>query len=282
MIRHVFFAVSIYLITIAHSFSDSSLPYNQRYIVILHLNNQGDGDHGDTGSISSSINSSTTPSLVGRLSNKEKWDRRLEKLKEYKAKHGHVNVPTKHPTLGIWVNNQRQGYKKNKLSSDRVTALNDLDFKWRIRDDKEGFDRQWNKRLVELKKFKETNGHVNVPQKYTPSSLGSWVNRQRNLYKRGMIADERIVALNEVGFVWRIGKLGRVENDDRWYRRLEELKEYKIQNGHVNVPQRQSSLGLWVMTQRRRYKQKKLSPERVAALNEIGFEWSIAAGRWAV
>ena len=54
---------------------------------------------------------------------------------------------------------------------------------------------------------------------------------------------------------------------------------YRDDNGHCNVPSRQSSLGIWVRNQRMEYKKfcagKTLSmtPHRVNILNNIGFVW---------
>ena len=57
------------------------------------------------------------------------------------------------------------------------------------------------------------------------------------------------------------------------------LIEYKEKYGDCDVPQKYVSvsgqrLGNWVNTQRRFRKTKKLSPERVERLNEVGFVWA--------
>ena len=71
-----------------------------------------------------------------------KWDDRLEQLKAFKTIHGHVDVPrsyAKEPSLGTFVCNQRQTYKRMNegkgLSMDRsrVLQLNELGFKWRLK-----------------------------------------------------------------------------------------------------------------------------------------------------
>jgi len=96
--------------------------------------------------------------------------------------------------------------------------------------------------------------------------------------KPNSMTKERARALEGIGFVW--SQRDFVD----WYSRLEELKMYKQEQGHCNVPSKYSpnpQLGTWAMHQRaqyRKFRQGKPSPmteERVQALEEIGFTWSI-------
>lgn len=63
-----------------------------------------------------------------------KWGGKYQQLKEYYEQHQDCNVPQRYennPSLGIWVSDQRQAYKKNKLSQERIDLLNQLNFDWR-------------------------------------------------------------------------------------------------------------------------------------------------------
>eukprot|EP00571_Detonula_confervacea_P016952 CAMPEP_0172302726 /NCGR_PEP_ID=MMETSP1058-20130122/4390_1 /TAXON_ID=83371 /ORGANISM="Detonula confervacea, Strain CCMP 353" /LENGTH=1412 /DNA_ID=CAMNT_0013013315 /DNA_START=162 /DNA_END=4399 /DNA_ORIENTATION=- len=55
-------------------------------------------------------------------------------LKQYKAEHGHVNVPYRNGKVGQFVQHQRQNYKKcsHNLTEERVNELESLGFKWSI------------------------------------------------------------------------------------------------------------------------------------------------------
>ena len=141
---------------------------------------------------------------INKLSHHDqRWNQRLEELKEFKAQNGNVNVPKRHPSsLGIWVQKQRQNYWKGKLSDERIVALNDLGFMWKIGPSKNEWDDRWKTRLEELKQYKDENGHTDVPQR--ESSLGGWVKRQRNKYKEGRLSNEKVSALNELNFQWRV------------------------------------------------------------------------------
>ena len=58
------------------------------------------------------------------------WEIRFDKLVKYKAKHGHCDVPQREGPLGRWAHQQRESYKKNKLSQDRIVRLNGIVFDW--------------------------------------------------------------------------------------------------------------------------------------------------------
>ena len=60
-----------------------------------------------------------------------------------------------------------------------------------------------------------------------------------------------------------------------WEERLEQLEEYKAVHGHCRVPYKYNenpSLGYWANNQRHSFKSGKLSDERIADLNAIGFQ----------
>jgi hypothetical protein len=152
------------------------------------------------------------------------WDNWLKELKDYKEKHGDIDVPLKYKpnlALGAFVNRQRTEYRKLKqglqssLNDQRINELNELGFKWAIRVART----PWEKRLHELKKFKAEFGHTNVPSTYPPNQpLAYWIFKQRGQYRiymknftSGMHDDDkpvchmtpdRIRMLNEIGFDW--------------------------------------------------------------------------------
>ena len=66
----------------------------------------------------------------------QQWETRFNELVQYKARHGDCNaprgrkVPQSQGPLGRWVHKQRDGYKKSKLSQDRIDRLNGIGFDW--------------------------------------------------------------------------------------------------------------------------------------------------------
>ena len=220
----------------------------------------------------------------------QNWWKRFEELEEYKKLHGDCNVPHKfdaNPQLGKWVYNQRQSYKKNKLSSERVEALESLGFEWTRPKGKEpDDDSAWWKRFAELEEYKKEHGDCNVPQKFDANpQLGRWVNAQRRQYKKNKLESDRSEALEKIGFEWT--RLSWNRDDDKWWKHFAELNRFEEKHGDCNVPihyQANPQLAKWVMNQRAYYhrfidENWKRSPgitkERIEALNKIGFEWRL-------
>lgn len=175
--------------------------------------------------------------------------------------------------------------------------------------------RPWNDMLFELLKYRFLHGNVMVPFK-SGGDLGKWVAVQRAQYMSlqkaiqakqenneeetrkwtsavheggsERLTEERMKVLSSIGFVWDVVQ---ADNDARWKKRFEELKEYKAINGHCNVPQ-STDLGKWVKMQRenkheadmknqgcipaRKKPKPCLSQDRVEKLESIGFQWRVA------
>jgi hypothetical protein len=118
--------------------------------------------------------------------------------------------------------------------------------------------------------------------------------------KESTMTAERANILIQIGFYFDAHK-------STWIRRYQELKLYYEQNGHSNVPSNyppNPQLSTWCKFQRRQYKtlmEKKpknnsneassqqhqgsetsgqsLTPQRIAALESIGFQWQLRQSR---
>jgi hypothetical protein len=154
---------------------------------------------------------------------------------------------------------------KEKLSDARKTRLDALGFVW---DPK---DHAWETMFAELKRYKERFGDCEVPDKWNENpQLGIWVGTQRTRQKKGTLSIDRKSRLDEIGFVWD-------PLEAAWENMFAELKCYADKHGHCNVPavwRQNPALGSWVHTQRVVNNAGKLSPERRARLDAVGFEWS--------
>ena len=134
--------------------------------------------------------------------------------------------------IAVATKDQRRIYNKGNLSKERIDALVDIGFVWDAR------EAAWRLRFEELKAYKQGNGHCNVPRR--EGKLGEWVVSQHKIYNKGNLSKERIDVLVDIGFVWDPLEFA-------WRLRFEELKAYKQENGHCNVPQRsEGKLGKWV------------------------------------
>ena len=143
--------------------------------------------------------------------------------------------------------------------------------------------KQWDERYQELIKFKEQNGHCNVPKGKKYKLLRAWVLRQRYHCKNITIGESpratanfliRKALLDEIGFDWN-------PHDDQWHSKYQQLVQFKQLHGHCKVPKayQNSQLATWVINQRSYFRLLKegqpnsLTPHRLELLHQIGFDW---------
>ena len=131
---------------------------------------------------------------------------------------------------------------------------------------------EWYGRLV---KFKEREGHCDVPDNYLEdgANLGTWIGKQRQAGVN--LPETKRARLNSLGFNWN-------PREANWLQGFESLISFKLREGHCLVPQRHIEgdfrLGQWVTVQRSR--DQSLSLERKARLNEVGFVWNPHEEDW--
>jgi hypothetical protein len=143
------------------------------------------------------------------------------------------------------------------------------------------FGRCWTWRRGRVGNYKSEHASHNVPQhSESHKQLGSWAGEQRWHYKEKKLSQETINKLEEIAFVWVMAE------KKKWEDRYAELVNYKSECGQracCNVPMTSKShkqLAGWVRTHRWHYKEKKLLPEKIDKLKEIGFVWVMADRSW--
>jgi Helicase associated domain len=143
---------------------------------------------------------------------------------------------------------------------------------------------QWSEKFEELCEYRERMGHCLVPHTFSENlALARWVKRQRYQFKlmregkSSTMTEDRVRALEEIGFVWD-------SQGAAWGERLAELKEFRQEFIHCNVPSNFSEnpqLATWVKCQRRQYKlhlegkPSNMTPQRIGELEGLGFEWEL-------
>lgn len=182
-----------------------------------------------------------------RLDHEEEWVRKYNALIDYKEKNGNCYVgPKDNPKLAGWCRRQRIQYfryitpnhkRNSSLTKERIHALNSIGFVWKPK------TWMWNFRFNQLKEFKKKHGHTKVST--SKSDLGNWVHiqrkefRNRQLNKHSYLTDERMEALNSIGFIWKV-------QTSSWQSKFDELVAFKRLHGHCLVPiKARSPLGNW-------------------------------------
>ena len=103
---------------------------------------------------------------------------------------------------------------------------------------------RWRDNFQQLCEYKVQFGHCRVPVRYSANpKLGVWARSQRygrttEEEKSSYTTDERIRALDAIGFDWGIRRTDLASN---WSERVGQLCKFKAQFGHCRVPARYST-----------------------------------------
>lgn len=202
------------------------------------------------------------------------WDEMFEALLRFKSAEGHCDVPrdwSENPRLARWVAKQREGKRTVGLSKDRAARLNDVGFAW------DPTEAAWEEMFAALVSYRNVHGHCQVPRDWPESpQLPTWVVYQRQAKNKRKLSKERIVRLNEIGFVWDA-------LETSWEKMFAALLEYRKAYGHCDIPVRfpeNLQLGTWVGVQRRAKRKGELSQKRIERLNAIEFIWDALETSW--
>jgi hypothetical protein len=211
------------------------------------------------------------------------WRKMFDDLKLFRERHGHCRVRLTSPApqaLVKWVQRQRIENHKGRLRPDRKALLESCGFAWE--DDNQYRNDRWQRRFEELVAFKTRFGHTLVPADWAENKpLGAWVYIQRDYRRKSCLAGARIARLDSIGFAWTVpGRLAvtqQEENQLRWDRKFEQLRQFKEQHGHCRPSKlvaEYRSLAEWVQGQRQRFREGGLEVARKERLDAIGFDWN--------
>ena len=138
---------------------------------------------------------------------------------------------------------------------------------------------KWNESLELYREFKVVKRREPMgSEKCRAFNLGSWCGKQRRLYNKGKLSEERIRLLTEAGFVFDVREMN-------WRDSLALYKEFKTVNGRepvVTEKYRDFNIGAWCNTQRTFYKTGKLSEERIRLLTEAEFRFDTHDLKWNI
>lgn len=205
--------------------------------------------------------------------NEGAWEDNYRKLAEYAAEHGHCS-PTKSTVhdgqrLGAWVNLQRSLRNKGKLRPDLADRLGALPgWVWSVNDAK------WEEGYSQLVDYVEQHGTALVPARLRHNGypLGSWVPKQRELYRTGGMTPDRTERLEGLpGWSWD-------PFAEKWERSFALLEQYASEHGTARVPNKYTVDGVklqqWVAVQQGAHAEGTLNPQRQQRLEALpGWSW---------
>ena len=226
------------------------------------------------------------------------WKLNYSLAKIYFEKYGSLEIKQNFKTLngidydengynfGIWLTNQRQMYKKGKLSKERIELLKQIGMRFEIVYNIVDWAEMYMLAEIYFKKygsleikqnFKTLNG---IDYDENVYNLGWWLVRQRQMYKKSKLSKEREKLLEKIGM-----RFETRDNDEVWtrmykltetyfkkYGNLEIKQNFKTLNG-IDYDENGYNLGQWQSCQRQMYKKSKLSKERKDLLEKIGMRF---------
>jgi superfamily II DNA or RNA helicase len=197
----------------------------------------------------------------------DQWEIGFKQLLKFKDREGHTKVPVNFYDgefpLGQWTSGQRRIIRNGKISTDRMKRLSDIGFELYL-------NQNWEIGFKKLLKFKDREGHTNVPFKFYESEfpLGRWASKQRMFVRHGKISTDRMKRLSDIGFVSDVLD---------WEQGFQHLSDFKFREGHclVHITHKEGSfnLGQWVNKQRKYKLRNLLSNKKISRLDALGFSW---------
>ena len=180
-----------------------------------------------------------------------------------------------------WVDRQRKSYRKRLrlrdannsgetneevsrstlITKENVQKLSTLGFEWEDTPPKGDaeyrmeklmnvtfelsiHDENWANRFENLCTFYKKFNHFSIPTgagEY--KELNTWVRHTRYLYNSNRLPENRVELLDSIGFAW-------TAEDAKWDRLCEELFLFHKENGHCDVPRKNTELYRWTKHQR--------------------------------
>ncbi|MBF0463073.1 MAG: Helicase associated domain protein [Magnetococcales bacterium] len=202
------------------------------------------------------------------------WDAAFALFQAFQQQHGHGLVPEQwppQPALAEWAKQQRVALAKGTLAAQRVERLNALGFCWDLD------QARWEEQFATFLQFKQQNDHGRIPEVWPENpSLAFWAKEQRKDRLRGKLPVDRQVLLDELGFCWDLEAA-------YWEAQCADLIRFQTEQGHCLVPPSWPAdplLADWVGKQRRDWRAGRLSAERLARLEALGFVWDPEEKAW--
>ena len=170
--------------------------------------------------------------------------------------------------LGKWISAQRESYQKKRLTQEQIAALERIGMVWEV-------ENPWETSFRRAEAYYLAHD-CTLPTKKSAKSneereIATWVDSQRQRFKRGELSPEAAERLEVFQFSWMRRK------EDPWEAGFRNAADYYRTNGNLEVPAGyQCANGYWLYhwLEAQRAKKAKLSPAQIFRLDAIGMVWS--------
>ncbi|MDB4623426.1 helicase associated domain-containing protein, partial [bacterium] len=198
------------------------------------------------------------------------WNSRFNELNKYVEVNGTCDQVYDNKELHKWISTQRKSFNSKQLDVDKIRLLESIKG-WHWNNN----EYTWNKNFSELLEFVNKNSHAS-PKRSLP--IGKWVSQQRLRYGKNQLSSDKIKRLEmipEWGWTAKDATAKGIVISERWLNTISELELFTKSNKRF-PKHRESDLGAWVSTQRRKFKDNKLLSEQIHLLEQIpGWQWTL-------
>ena len=205
-----------------------------------------------------------------------RWNTGYEELKKYKEEHNSLAVPLSYISstgfkLGQWYNDQLYAYGK-KMSKKREKLLADLGVQFEKED-------PWESKYALAKLYYDTHGSLSMPSNLVVNGvwLSKWLSEQRLIgegKRKKKLTNEQRKKLEAIGVTF-----GKLAKDNAWDKQFEKAKSYAVKHGSLaptgDPDSEDRKVNIWIVNQRKRYKEGKLTDDQKKRLESIGMVWEL-------
>lgn len=198
----------------------------------------------------------------------EEWEDQYEKAKSYYINHGHSNVPQSFdPSLYHWCYKQR---RSTALTIKQIELLEQIEFDFSISThSKKAVKTPFSKSIEQLRKFKEANGHFNVPP--SDKRLYGWLNELKRRFYNDTLSSAVIKSFNQIGYDFLMFDIQpKTTNWDDAYENLRRLKQQDDFEGSLKKDKKASAIKRWIKAQTKLFREGELNAEQSEKLINLG------------
>jgi hypothetical protein len=206
---------------------------------------------------------------ISAVTRSEQSNLGLRMLREYIEEFGTPNVPAgfiyKDFPLKSWLSNRKRDVKIGRENKRVIRSILKMGYPL-LETPKSSFDLG----REPLKSFVSREGHANVPVTHIDNSgfkLGQWIRNMRAKWKNKELTRAQISFLTRYGV-----HKNQYENQFETFASL--LRKIAEETGSPNVPDtfeyEGKRVGAWLRDNRKKWRDNKLSPQRIRMLEELG------------
>lgn len=216
------------------------------------------------------------------------WDKYYNAICKYKYEYGNIDIKANYVTpdgieLGAWISNLRTAKNSRRrgyyLTDERIAMLGKLGMIW------DKLDYRWEKNYSACVEYYKEHRSLDIPAHYATKDglrIGAWIRRMRKardgrLKGAQALTKEQIQRLDAIGMDWQDAFT------QRWEYGYAKAKAYYEEHGDIDVPTMYVTedgfpLGKWLkghvqINDKTGRLSIKLTPERKAKLDKLGFRW---------